>query len=488
MNIRTIITGILIALALAAFLAKDILIEKGSDILFSGQKYEEETLDIVLNEPATGISPYNLNLNNLIRTANIYQGLVGFDRNLKIIPQLALSWGNLDDYTWEFKLREGVKFHDRSDFNANSVVESLSYARATSSAGIASYINNIKEIKVIDDYNIQIITEDPDPLLLSKLTKFFINRPGNVGTGPYKVKDWNQGKALELIAFTDYWGKQPAYRNVSYTVTTSKTQREKDFDNGKTEILASVTQDQALELPESQVKTSYSLEVNFLMFNMQNEIFSDREVRENIKTLFNPEEIEAIGNYFVRQASQFLAPGVYGYNSDIEVFEYDPENVKTNIFGDNKLERISLDYLSSYTTLIEYIQKPLKEAGFSLKLNSLGGTDLIDKIQNNQTDIFLIGWQAENGDAGGFLDAFIHSEGEFNNGRYVNEEMDELIEEARKEMNIQKRLDLLQNIVKKVDEELIGIPLFESSRLYAVNEDVNWEPRLDGLIIASEVK
>ncbi|MBU0727957.1 hypothetical protein KKA95_04700, partial [Patescibacteria group bacterium] len=114
MGKKNIIFGILIALALIGFLTKDYLIEKGSDILFGGQKYEEETLNIVLNEPATDISPYSLNPNNLIRTANIYQGLVGFDKNLKIIPLLAVSWGNLDDTTWEFKLRREVLFHDRS--------------------------------------------------------------------------------------------------------------------------------------------------------------------------------------------------------------------------------------------------------------------------------------------------------------------------------------------------------------------------------------
>ncbi|MBU0727679.1 hypothetical protein KKA95_03265, partial [Patescibacteria group bacterium] len=375
-----------------------------------------------------------------------------------------------------------------SKFNAESVIESFNAAIESQNPQIASYINNIEGITAVDDYNILISTKTPDPLLLSKLTKFFINRPGDIGTGPYKLSEWNEGETLELTAFTNYWGKQPTYRNASYVVTSNRAQREKNFEEGQTNILASVTQDQALELPKNQVKTNYSLEVNFLMFNMQNEILADRNTREAINSLFDPAEIEAIGNHFVRQASQFVAPGVYGYNADIEPFKYDTENVATNIFGENRLERVSLDYLSSYQTLIEYVQKPLKEAGFSIKLNGVGATELLDDIQNNDSDIFLIGWQAEDGDAGGFLNAFVHSEGKFNNGRYSNPKIDELIEESMQEMDTQKRLDLLQNIILKVHDELIGVPLFESSRLYAVQEDVDWEPRLDGLVLAAEVK
>lgn len=476
---KNIIIGLLILLALVGYIKKDFVIE----LLFGGQQYKEEVLTIVLNTPATDLSPYALNLNNLIRTANIYEGLVGFDKNLKIIPALAVSWGNIDSKTWEFKLRKDVSFHDRSDFTANSVIESFE----TSKSRIGTILDTIDEIKVIDDYNIQIITKNPDPLLLSKLTKFYINRPGNIGTGSYKIREWAEGLMLDLTAFTDYWGNQPAYRNASYKVTTSKTQREKDFNKSETDILVAVPQETALKLPKNQIKTSYSLEVNFLMFKMDDELLSQRNIREDIKTIFDPAQIESIGNHFVRQTTQFIAPGVYGYNPDITPFEYSETDRAKNIFG-NRLEKIALDYSSSYQTLSEYLIKQLKDAGFSVKDNPNSPQDLVNKMRNNESRLFIIGWQAEDGDSQGFLDAFVHSDGEFNGGRYKNSEIDNMIEETRQEMDPQKRLTLLQAIMKKLDDELIGIPLFESSRLYAVQEDVVWEPRLDGLVLAGEVE
>ncbi len=479
--------GLLIVLALVGYIKKDFLIEKGSDLIFGGQQYKEDVLMIVLNEPATDISPYSLNLNNMIRTANVFQGLVAFDKNLKITPALAVSWGNVDPTTWEFKLRKDVDFHDRSSFTAKSIVDSLYAAKDAKSSLVATYINTIKEIRVIDDYNIQIITKAPDPLLLSKLTKFYINRPGNIGTGPYKIREWTEGVKLDLTVFTDYWGAKPAYRNAEYVVTSNKTQRKNDFESGQTDILVAVPQEQALELPSEQIETSYSLEVNFLMFKLDDELIGKREVREAIKTVFDPAQIESIGNSFVRQASQFIAPGVYGYNSDIPPFKFDEEKRANNIFEDH-LERVKIDYLNSYKTLSEYLIKQLRYAGFSVNNNPVSPNELLDKIKNNTSQLFLIGWQAEDGDAGGFLDAFIHSKGEFNNGRYKNDEIDKLIEESRQEMNPQKRLTLLQDIMLKIQDDLIGIPLFESSRLYAIQPGVDWEPRLDGLVLAGEVK
>jgi peptide/nickel transport system substrate-binding protein len=112
---------------------------------------------------------------------------------------------------------------------------------------------------------------------------------------------------------------------------------------------------------------------------------------------------------------------------------------------------------------------------------------LMGKICENESQLYLIGWRAADGDAGGFFDAFIHSRGTFNRGHYKNDEVDRLIEESRIEMDPQKRLTLLQEIGAKVAEDLIGIPLFETSRLFAVQEGVQWEPRLDGQVLAAEI-
>lgn len=461
----------------------------GTGYYFRGtifQSDEGKALRIVMNTEATDISPYGLNLNNATRIRNIYEGIVAFDRYLKIVPSLALSWGNVSDTSWEFRLREGIMFHDGSILNGQDVVDAFEKAKVSNNSQIESYISNIKDVTVAEGNRVVVTTYAPDPLLLSKLTKLFVYKEGNIGTGPYMLDNWTKGESFMLKAFPDYWGRQPEFDNVNYEVITSRIEREQAFAANEIDILVGLTEEQALELPEEQVITNYGMEVNFLMFQMDDPLFEDRNIRESVLTLINPEYIESIGNNFVRSVSQFIAPGVFGYNHNIPAYSYDPDKEAHDIFG-KRLERLNFDYLSTYRTLSEYLLDQLREAGFSVKDNALRPAELLDKIRNNESQLFLIGWRAEDGDAGGFFDAFIHSGGSFNNGRYSNPEIDEIIEKSRTEMNPQKRLSLLQEISIKVSEDLIGIPLFETSRLYALKEGIKWKPRLDGQVLAVEV-
>lgn len=486
MSKKNIILGLLLLSGLVIFLNQSFFLSYLPNQL-GYTRYKKGELVVGMSTETSDLSEYRLNLNNLTRTRNIYEGLVAFDRSLRIKPSLAIAWGSLDETTWEFKLRQGVRFHDNHVFNAQSVISSFEKAQDSQSPEIKGVLKNIKEIKIVDPFTIHLITYEPDPLILANLTKFLMSRPNHVGTGPYQLDSWQKGESLNLIAFDDYWGRHPTYKKVKYEVISDKNQREEKFEAGEIDILAAISRDQALSLPTEQIKSRYSLEVNFLMFKLDHPILKDRQVREAIQTLFDPKEIEAIGNYFVRPANQFVAPGVFGYNGDIESKPYKPEDQTKNIFGESR-QKITLDFLLTYRTLVDYLQKQLNEAGFLVQENMTTPADLIERIKNNQSPLFIIGWQAENGDAGGFLDQFIHSEGQFNGGRYKNKEVDQLIEQARRELDQQKRLSLLKGIMKKIDDDLIGIPLFESARLYALKEKVSWEPRLDGLVLGAEVK
>lgn len=454
------------------------------DIIFPG--LSAGVLKIVMSTEATDISPYGLNLNNATRISNIYEGLVTFDANLRVVPALAVSWGNKNDTTWEFRLREGVKFHNGSDFTGQDVIDAFKNAQKSGNAQIEPHIKNIADIRLAQGGRLEVVTTVPDPLLLSKLTKLFVYKDGNIGTGPYQLDKWVPGNRFSLSAYEDYWGAAPTERKVVYEVQTNRIDREDGFESGKIDILAAVTEDQALSLPAEQVKTGFGLEVNFLMFKLDDPLLEDRATREAILALIDPAQVEAIGNYFVRSANQFIAPGVFGYNQDLSAPKYDEENEPHNLFG-VRLERINFDFLSSYRTLSEYVTEQLSKAGFKVEATAREPQELLDMITANESQLYLLGWRAADGDAGSFFEAFIHSNGVFNGGRYENAKIDALIEQSRTEMNPQQRLSLLRKIGAELDKDLIGIPLFDASRLYAVKKGIRFEPRLDGLILASEV-
>jgi peptide/nickel transport system substrate-binding protein len=486
MSKKDLFLGIFIVLALVVFARQEFFFKTLPNELFGGG-YAKNNLRIVLQTPLHDLSPYSLSLDDLIRTGNIFEGLVAFDRTLKIVPALAVTWGNVDPLTWDFKLRKEVTFHDGSPFTAQSVVDSYEEGKKNGGGQLGSLLSTIQEIKVIEPFEIQIVTIAPDPLILSKLTKFFIHRENNVGTGPYQIKQWEKGVRLLLTAYPNYWGQRPAYQNAEYAVTQNKVQRQSDFDQGLTDILVAVPKEEAINLPKDQVKSSYSLEVNFMMFKLDDPLLKDRAMREAIQAMIDPAKIEEVGNNFVRRVSQFVAPGVFGFNPDLPQFQYDEAKSPKNLFGEQKM-KITMDYLSTYKTLVEYLEKQFEGAGFQFKGNPIEADELLDHIRKNESQLYILGWQSENGDAGDFLDAFISSKGEFNNGRYANPAVDRLIEKARQELNPELRLELLQKIMELVNDDLIGIPLFESARLYAVKKGLLWEPRLDGLVLAKEVR
>ena len=474
---KLIVFVIIVLLAIIGYYYRDSLMSR----------FEKDTLTIVTSTGATDISPYALNLNNATRIRNVYEGLVAFDRSLRIVPALAISWGYLSDTTWEFRLRGGVLFHDGSALTAQDVVDVYQRAKASGNTQIATYISTIKDMKVTAENRIVIETYSPDPLLLSKLTKLYIYKDNNIGTGPYMIDEWIRGETFDLSAFPDYWGQQPAYDKVRFRVIPERTERQRAFANGEIDILVGLTEEQAMELPEDQIVTIYGLEVNFLMFRLDDPLFKDINVRKALQGMVDPAKIEEIGNHFVRHSNQFLAPGVFGFNQDISVSEYDPANEPRDLFG-NRLERVNLDHLASYNTLVQYLVAQLEQAGFSVRENTVTPDELLDKIGKNESQLFLVGWQAEDGDAGGFYDAFIHSGGPFNNGRYKNDYVDKLIEASRTEMVSQKRLSLLKEINARVAADYIGIPLYETSRIYGLKEGIKWKPRLDGLVLAAEVR
>jgi peptide/nickel transport system substrate-binding protein len=486
MSKKDLFLGIFIVLALIVFAQQDFFFNTLPNKLFGGG-YPKKTLQIVLQTPANTLSPHSLSLEDLIRTSNFFEGLVSFDRTLKIVPALAVTWGNVDPLTWDFKLRKDVTFHDGTPFSAQSVLDSFEDGKKDSGSQLGTLLQAIQEIKVINPFEIQVVTAAPDPLILSKLTKFFIHREGNIGTGPYQVKQFDKGGELSLAAYPNYWGQRPAYQTANYAVTQNKVQRKSDFDQGLTDLLVAVPKEEAINLPKDQVKSSYSLEVNFLMFKLDDPLLKDRAMREAIQAMIDPAKIEDIGNNFVRRVSQFVAPGVFGFNPDLPQFQYDEAKSPKNLFGEQKI-KITMDYLPTYKTLVEYLEKQFEAAGFQFIGNPIEADELLDRIKKNESQLYILGWQSENGDAGDFLDSFIYSKGEFNNGRYKNIAVDKLIEESRQELNPERRLELLQNIMSRVNDDLIGIPLFESSRLYAVKKGLIWEPRLDGLVLAKEVR
>ena len=189
-------------------------------------------LTIALASEPTAMDPHfhNLGPNNAL-AAHIFDSLILTDEKQTLLPGLATSWKPINDTTWEFKLRQGVKFHDGSPFTADDVI--FTFKRAPDVEGSPSSFGTYtkgKTLKKIDDHTLQIITERPYPLMPNDVSTIHIistekgtgaktadynSGKAAIGTGPYKFKEYVPGDRIVFTRNENYWGKKPEWTEVT---------------------------------------------------------------------------------------------------------------------------------------------------------------------------------------------------------------------------------------------------------------------------------
>ena len=175
------------------------------------------SLRIALGTEPLSFDPANyLATTDLIVTSMIFDGLVAFDDNLKVIPALATTWSQTDATTWRFDLRHGVTFSDGSPFTAKDVKASLE--RSSTQKSGSTFIGFIKQVNIIDDFTVDVVTKDPVGSFLKDMatsvaaitTEAQTKLPADqltlspIGTGPFKLKEFSKGQRTVLERNPNY--------------------------------------------------------------------------------------------------------------------------------------------------------------------------------------------------------------------------------------------------------------------------------------------
>lgn len=439
------------------------------------------------------------------RLVDVYEGLVRTDRNLKIQPAIALTWGLLDPLTWEFKLRPGVIFHNGKPVTAQDVVASVDRALHFSGSQLTNLLNTIDRLEIINADIIHIKTKKPDPLLLNKLAVTFIfpqqikNFEQPIGTGTYAVQSTDKDNIV-LKRFDAYYGPKSYFPEIILRTIPNKRDRLRALREGQVHMLADVPPAAVAELRKDSflIASVPSLEVNFLMFDLENSLFKDKNARLAFAAAINHKNFVDIAGGFARPVGQFVSSGVFGFNPELLSSAFNIEAARkkiTSAFPDvsQKLS-VTLDYPEGLDIVGEYLQAGLQEIGVDLELRPLSYADLQAKIVEGASSFYYSGWRSELGDASDFLQAVAHSQdksgtfGRFNGSHYANKRLDLIIEKSQEDLNPKTRLKALQEAMKiLIEEDVIGIPLFEADTLFAYHKKLHFEPRVDGYIYLSEI-
>ncbi|MCX6807841.1 MAG: ABC transporter substrate-binding protein [Patescibacteria group bacterium] len=468
-------------------------------IIFSGCQETQDTkiLRVGLTNSVTSISPFSNEENSRNHLINLYEGLVRFDRNLQPEAALADAWGNIDQNTWEFHLRKAY-FTDGSEMSGQDIINSFNLFKKYYPS--SALTNNIKAIFINkkDAKKIIIQTLHPEPTLLRQLTKVFIVKNIGeekwLGTGAFQLDSLDETK-LTLKKNPKWWGSGTSLETVEFLGIPEKRHRARMIEDGEIDILAEVPPDiRNNPDPNILLKSLPKLSVTFLGFNLSEKINEEENrlaeliVRKAISLAINRANLtnQLRITVYAQPSSQFAGVNVFGFNSDINIPKTDSKEARILLNGDKFY--LNLDFVSSMKKLAENIQLQLAKIGIVVKLNALTPEELTLKLQSGKSQMVIASWLADSGDAGTFFEKMIATNGSENYFKIANQGFDEKIAGEATLIEPMERLPILQNLMRDVVEnEIIGVPLFEEEKVYAIRPNVQFVPRQDEAIFAPEV-
>ena len=474
---------------------------------------QSQSLVIAQGIDAQALDPQlDVNIPTMVVNSNIYDALLSRDQNLKITNRLATSYKNLAPTKWRFVLRKGVTFHNGEPFNAECVKASLEKIFSpTSKSSQKGWFNTIDKVEVVDEYTVDIITKNPDPVLPARMTMFFIIPPkyykqvGDVqfnmkpvGTGPYKFVEWIRDNKIVLARNEKYWDKKPDIKDLTFKAMPETQARLAALQTGEVDIATYIPPDLADPLRgkgDFDFRSTISARIIHLkMSNLVDSPLKNKKVRQAINYAINRDAIiKYILKGYGEPLASFVPKFVFGYNDKLKPYSYDPQKAKQLLAEAGYPKGFPLvmngpsgRYMRD-KEVCQAVAGQLQEVGIQVNLQLLEWGTFIEKVTSHTVaPIYLFGWSLPSLDPDQWLWPSLHSKEPMSQTSY--EPLDKLLEVARNEMNPAKRKELYFQAQKMVNDEALIVTLYEQKDLFGVNKKLVWNPRGDEMIYVKDIK
>jgi len=419
-------------------------------------------------------------------TINIYDTLTMFEGSTTVVkPGLATSWTvSADNLTWTFTLRQGVKFHDGTTFNADAAIfnierwwdEANPYHKGTFeywssmfNAFKAGEGGILKSIEKVDDYNIKLTLSQTYSPLLSTLAMFCFaiaspeaiksqgaenygtstQYPG-VGTGPFKLKEWTKDDKMTLIRNEEYWGQKAYLETVIFRVIPDNSARYLALKSGEIHGMEGATAEDAAAAKNEtalQVLLRPAMNVGTILFDNTNtptNPFANVNVRKALAMSIDKEAIvKAFYGATGLVANQFLPPSLWGYNKDLTDYPFDVEGAKTMLTeaGYSESNKLTFDfwyminprpYFPDPKGIAEAIAADWSKTGLvNVTLKTEDWSTYLSDRRDGKFRCWMLGWTGDNGDPDNFL-FFHYGSPRPGEGNYNNPDLITLLTDAQK--------------------------------------------------------
>lgn len=457
-------------------------------------------------------------------TKQIFETLIEFEADsFEVGPGLAHDWDISEDgMSFTFYLREGVKFHDGTDFNAEAVKfnferwsdkshpyhfadEGFSYTVYGSLFGgfKGDEGHIIEDIIVHDEHTIEFVLNQPSAAFIQNLgaNYFAIASPQSfedygaditenpVGTGPFKFVEWRKNDSITLVRNEDYWKEgYPKLDEVIFRVIPDNSARLNALRSGDIDLMdglspddvASVEGDSNLQLFERAPNN-----VGYLGFNTEKPPFDDPLVRRALNHAVDKEALlVSVYNNLAVTAKNPVPPGYLGYNDALEEYTYDPELAKELLAEAGYADGFEFD-LWTMPVARPYMPDP-EEAAVALQANfrAIGLTanivtkewaTYLEETQEGKQDVYMLGWSGVNGDPDYFVYNLLSTDAIPGGNRsfYSNSQVDELLLKAQKIIDVDEREAVYHEALALIHEDAPWIPLVHNTPVLAGGSHVH---------------
>jgi peptide/nickel transport system substrate-binding protein len=411
----------------------------------------------------------------------IYNGLVRYDKNLRLEGELARSWDvSQDGLTITFHLRRGVKWHDGHDFTSRDVI--YTYQVTINPKTPTAYAESFKQVKSAeapDPYTFRVTYAKPyAPALESWMTSIL---PAHLlegkdittsklarhpmGTGPYRFKEWIPGQKIVLESNKDYFEGRPYIDSYVYRIIPDNSTMFMELKAGGLDMMGLTPVQYRRETDSPQFNERYNkylypaFAYTYLGYNLRNPLFADNRVRQAITSAINKEEIiQGVLLGLGQTAHGPYKPGTWAYNPHIKDFDYNPERAVRLLAEAGWREKNSDGILVrngkpfQFTILTnqgndqrlktaQIIQQRLRNVGIDVKIRVIEWASFLNQfIDKGNFEAVILGWTI--GQDPDLFDVWHSSKTgpkELNFIGFKNKEVDRLLEEGRSTFDVEKR-------------------------------------------------
>ncbi|WP_042421288.1 ABC transporter substrate-binding protein [Comamonas granuli] len=482
-----------------------------------------QTIRIANQGDALSMDPHSLNESlQLSVTGNVYEPLVGRNKDLSLAPALATAWKQTAPTVWRFELRKGVQFHDGTPFTADDVL--FSFARTqVEGSDMKSYTNDIKEVRKIDSHTVEIETKAPFPILPDVISLVFImskkwceanqatapvdRRKGieNTasfkanGTGPYRLRERQPGVRTTFTRNGNYWDKiEGNAADIIFTPIGNDATRVAALLSGEVDVMEPVpVQDIERVNNNSTTRAVTGPELRTIFLGMdqkRDELlyssvkgknpFKDKRVRQ---AFYQAIDIEGIKKTVMRGASNpsalMVGPGINGFQADMKRLPYDVEAAKKLLAdagyagGFEVTMNCPNDRYVNDGRICQTVAANLSRINVKVNLQAETKGTYFPKILSRNTSFYMLGWTPGTYDAHNALNALMacpddKGTGQFNLGSYCNAKVDELTRKIQSETDKTKRNAMIREAFEIHAADVGHLPLHQQALAWGVSKKV----------------